>query len=168
MNIPGAEVAMLSEGENDDCCLRGRGVNRMSNFFFLASRRSRCQPTRLAQETRRLGERTRGGLVRQTLSGYNAGGRPAYGYERHAVFSETECDVDGRPKRIGVKLIPDSKTASQVKRIFLLFVQGYGYHKIARILNEAGIPTRDAGTTRNGRINDGTWALGQHNRPRHC
>ncbi len=47
------------------------------------------------------------------------------------------------------KLIPDEEAAQVVKRIFRMFLQGYGKMKIARILNKEGIPGPTAYKHRN-------------------
>lgn len=38
------------------------------------------------------------------------------------------------------RLVPDPEAAAVVRRIFALYLQGYGTARIARVLNEAGVP----------------------------
>lgn len=114
------------------------------------------------QETQRLGERSKRGLKGKTLERFSSGGRPAYGLQRVALFSETLLDPDGRPKRIGVRLEPHPVESLIVLRIFMMFDEGSNKHQIARRLNEEGVPTRDAGRSRRSgnqgpRPNSGTW-----------
>lgn len=70
----------------------------------------------------------------------------------------TELDVDGRPKRIGVKIEPDHDTAPNVVRIFTMYADGESKRGIARTLNAERTPTRGAGGTYKGRQNSGTWS----------
>jgi len=109
------------------------------------------------QETQRLGERSKRGLKGKVLDKFSSGGQPAYGYQRVPLYSDTQLDVDGRPKRIGVRLEPHTTEAPIVRRIFTMYSEGVTKHGIARALNTDRIPTRRAGQARSGRSNSGTW-----------
>lgn len=93
-------------------------------------------------ETKKLGERSKRGLKTKTLDKDSAGGLPAYGFKREARYSETITDVDGRPKRLGVRFVPDPETAPTVVRIFELYRDGVAKIAIARQLNTEKVPTR--------------------------
>jgi DNA invertase Pin-like site-specific DNA recombinase len=109
------------------------------------------------QETQRLGERSKRGLRGKVLAKFSGGGRPAFGMRRVPVFSENETDVDGRPKRIGVRIEPDPQTAHIVERIFREYCEGQSKRAIALKLNSEGVASRDAGGVHAGRKNNGTW-----------
>lgn len=112
------------------------------------------------QETQRLGERSKRGLEGKVHAGFSSGGRPAYGLRREPIFSATETDVDGRPKRTGVKLVPDPLTAPVVQRIFSAYAMGASKGEIARALNSERISSRDIGKRHSGKMNSGTWTRG--------
>ena len=92
-------------------------------------------------ERMRIKTRVRAAMGAQTaIQGRYLGGRPPYGYQL----------ADGGPHpnpakaRLGArlhKLVPDQATAPVVKRIFALFLQGYGYMAIAELLTGEGIPS---------------------------
>lgn len=48
-------------------------------------------------------------------------------------------------KVIERKLVKDEKTAPIVKRVYSLYLEGYGDHSIAKILNSEGVPTLKGG-----------------------
>jgi site-specific DNA recombinase len=111
-----------------------------------------------SQETKRLGERSKRGLKGKVLQKFSSGGRPPFGYARDPVFSTTQVDVDGRPKRDGVRFVPHPTQAPIIKRIFERYCDGESKHAIATLLNREGVPSAAAGGTRNGRPNSGTWS----------
>ena len=120
---------------------------------------------RSQQETQQLGERSKRGLRGLVLGGFSSGGRPAYGLHRDAIFSDTVLDVDGRRKRIGVRLVPSPTESPIVVRIFERYDAGLSKHEIARTLNDEGVPTRDAGSSRHAYDgssfqNSGKWSAG--------
>jgi site-specific DNA recombinase len=124
-------------------------VGQLSMAFGLASSQ---------EETKRLGERSKRGLKGKVLRHYSSGGQPAYGYKRAPEYSATELDVDGRPKRVGVRFVPDPVEAVIIARIFGRYAEGNSKNAIARSLNEDGIPSRGAGRSRAGIPNSGTWS----------
>lgn len=109
-------------------------------------------------ETKRLGERSKRGQTGKVLQRFSAGGHPPYGYQREAIFSDVERDVDGRPKRIGVRFVEDPIEGPIVRRIHNEYDSGISKHQIARGLNEDGIPTKRANGSRLGKANSGTWS----------
>jgi site-specific DNA recombinase len=110
------------------------------------------------QETARLGARSKYGLRGQVEKGFSSGGQAPYGYAREGVFSETFKDIDGHPKRIGVKFIPSEIQRPIVELIFRMYAEGCAKGSIARHLNETGVPTKRAGDLRAGRTNSGAWS----------
>ncbi|MGF1470005.1 MAG: recombinase family protein [Sandaracinaceae bacterium] len=110
------------------------------------------------EETKRLARRSKRGLRGKVLDGYSAGGQPPYGYARQPEFHETAKDIDGKPKRVGVRWVPDARQARAIRSIFERYAAGESKHGVARWLNAQGIPTRRAGQLRSGRRNSGTWA----------
>jgi DNA invertase Pin-like site-specific DNA recombinase len=110
------------------------------------------------QETSRLGARSKYGLRGQVEKGYSSGGQPPFGYSRNPIYSETIKDLDGNPKRIGVKFIPSEIQRPIVQLIFRMYAEGRSKGSIARHLNETGVPTKRAGSLRSGRTNSGAWS----------
>jgi site-specific DNA recombinase len=110
------------------------------------------------QETKRLGERSKRGLKGKILSKFSSGGQPPYGFRREPLMSETEVDLDGRPKRLGVRFEPCPTQAPIVAEIFRLYAEGISKHRIASRLNERGVPSKRAGSFRLGRKNLGAWS----------
>jgi site-specific DNA recombinase len=108
-------------------------------------------------EVKGLGERSKRGLKGKVLDRKSAGGQAPYGYQRVPEFSATLLDVDGRPRRLGVRFDLAPVEAAVVRRIFELYAGGHSKHGIARHLNGDGIPTRRAGGFRAGKRNSGTW-----------
>lgn len=112
-------------------------------------------------ETRRLGERSKRGQRGALDKKYSAGGRPAYGLMRKPIFSATEVDEDGRPKKLGVPWVPHTSQSHIVRRIFQMYDDGWTKGGLAKQLNSEGVSTRDKGKkkTTNGvtRVNPGTW-----------
>ncbi|OPX92131.1 MAG: Recombinase [Pelotomaculum sp. PtaB.Bin013] len=80
-----------------------------------------------------LANETRKGMVENARRGFHNGGSAPYGYRNHRF------DHNGVIKSIWV---PGSEEeVATVKRIYHLYVyEGMGYKKIARLLNEEGIP----------------------------
>src|SRR6266496_35421 len=58
------------------------------------------------QETVRFGKRSKRGLLGKVLARYSGGGAAPYGLARHVERSETELDIDGILKRLGVRFFP--------------------------------------------------------------
>ncbi len=83
-------------------------------------------------------------MRRKAQALHSTGGR-CYGYANEDV---TEPGADGRPRRICVKKVVNPQEADVVRRIFGLYVQGFGIRRIAHTLNEEGIPAPRP--TRNG------------------
>jgi hypothetical protein len=110
------------------------------------------------QETARLGARSKYGQQGKVEKGFSSGGQPPYGYSREAIFSETIKDIDGQPKREGVKFVPSESQRPIVQLIFRLYAEGRSKGSIARHLNETGVPTKRAGALRAGRENSGAWS----------
>ncbi len=112
------------------------------------------------QETKGLGERSKRGLRFKVVRDHgSSGGIPAFGLQRVPVFSDTELDPDGRPRRLKVSLAPHPV----LSLIFELYDAGLSKHAIAAKLNADGVPTRDAGRSRCDRyrrpiLNSGTWS----------
>lgn len=81
-----------------------------------------------------------------------------YGYRRNA-----ELGVKTDPDKAEKALVPDDVldeaghvvggTASTVRRIFALRVDGHGWYAICRILNEAGLPSARGGLWTTGSVN---------------
>lgn len=116
------------------------------------------------QEVRKLSINSKRGLKGKVLDKFSSGGRPAFGHKRQPLFSDTEKDADGRPKRIGVPHVPDPDAAPVVVRMFKMYGTGCSKSEIARALNNERVPSRDAGKSRRVRggvakqKNSGTWS----------
>ncbi len=74
-----------------------------------------------------ISKKVRSNLLQMKKDGKFCGSVPAYGYMRHPDNKH--------------QLIPDPKTAPVVKRIFDLYIRGYGSCAIAEILTKEEIPT---------------------------
>ncbi len=74
-----------------------------------------------------ISKKVRSNLLQMKKDGKFCGSVPSYGYMRHPDNKH--------------QLIPDPKTAPIVKKIFDLYISGYGSSKIAEILTKEEIPT---------------------------
>ncbi|CAG7840339.1 hypothetical protein CLOHAE12215_01763 [Clostridium haemolyticum] len=75
--------------------------------------------------------RTRDGLKQRMIRGSSIASRPLYGYKFHEVHDENVKII---------KLIPrEDETTKVVKKIFELYIQGFGMGRIATYLNDKGI-----------------------------
>ena len=92
-------------------------------------------------ERMRVKTRVRAAMAAQTaIQGRYLGGRPPYGYR----LADAGPHPNPAKARLGArlhKLDPDPATAPVVKRIFALFLQGYGYLAIAELLTGEAIPS---------------------------
>ncbi len=96
------------------------------------------------------------GLKGQVLRGYSTGGR-VFGYRTEPVYDPGGGqDKFGCPKRLGCRILVNEEEAGVVNRIFGLRQSGLGYRAIAVHLNDAGIPSPRADTTKG----DGLWSVG--------
>jgi site-specific DNA recombinase len=152
-------------GLGDVAVLRGHGIRLADRHLGVLDLDSQVGQIQLAlglstseHETKRLGERSKRGLRGKVLRGFSGGGQPPFGYRRVPIESETERDIDGRPKRVGVRWEIDHEHAPVITQIFDRFALGQSKHAIAAWLNEIGVPTRRANQLRAGRRNSGTWS----------
>lgn len=86
-------------------------------------------------ELERIRSRVREGLRQRARDGFATGSVP-FGY-RTVLVDPTVTDRKKSKKRIEI----DDALAPLVRRIFQLYADGYGYGKIARILNADGAPS---------------------------
>jgi site-specific DNA recombinase len=89
-------------------------------------------------ERERARQRTYDAMRRKAAQGYVTGGR-VFGYRNRDVTAGT--DVHGRPLRSHVVREIHAGEADVVRRIFTLCADGYGLKRIARQLNEDGVPS---------------------------
>jgi DNA invertase Pin-like site-specific DNA recombinase len=92
-------------------------------------------------ERMRVKTRVRAAMAAQTaIQGRYLGGRPPYGYR----LADAGPHPNPAKARLGArlhKLEPDPATAPVVKRLFALFLEGYGYLAIAELLTSEAIPS---------------------------
>ena len=107
-------IRFISIVDNADTSVRGnkksRQINGLVNEWYLEDLSDNIKTT----------------LTARRQKGFHIGSFPLYGYKKD-------------PDRKG-HLIIDEQSASIVREVFTLFVQGYGKTSIARILNDRGIP----------------------------
>ena len=95
-------------------------------------------------DSKEIARRTKRGMAAKARNGYWCSGRPPYGYRRKPIYHPEEKDIDGNPLRIGVRLEIEPEEAEIVRKIYEMYVQaGFGFRRIARILNSRGIRKRD-------------------------
>ena len=100
-------------------------------------------------EREKTASRTHEHLLLKARSGANAGGR-CYGYDNMPVGA---VGADGATKRVRTDYRINEREAEVVRRIFELYVQGWGLKRIARQLNRDGVPSPRAG-----RRGTGSWS----------
>ena len=74
------------------------------------------------------------------LAGYNPGGG-SYGYKNVPDEDLTQRGEYGRPKVHGVFQVVDPEEAAIVERILQAFASGMSLGKIAKMLNDEGVPS---------------------------
>lgn len=75
--------------------------------------------------------KSRDGLKQRMLRGSSIASKPPYGYEFETVY-------DGNEKTI--RLVPkDNEEAERVKQIYYLYINGWGFGRIANYLNSMGV-----------------------------
>jgi len=122
----GVEVLSVSEPVDRDSAMGVlvEGIIEIQDQFYSA---------RLAEEVRR-------GQREATLEGFSTGGRAPYGYRRVEVPDPRgRTDRTGRPIR-RMTLAIEHTEAAIVRRLFELYAAGSGYTRIAKRLNEEGVP----------------------------
>jgi DNA invertase Pin-like site-specific DNA recombinase len=95
------------------------------------------------QHSIQLGEKVHRGMRGRVLNGYIATGRP-YGYKSAYIFDEDRKGQAGMPAVKAVDLDIVESEAAVIRRIFQLCADGWGFTKIARILQAEGIPSPNA------------------------
>lgn len=99
------------------------------------------------EESRKLGKRVKDALIREVENGNFIGGKAPYGY-RLVEIAEKDSHKRNRHK---MEIIEEQ--AEVVRKIYDLYIhQGYGYEKIAKELNRAGIPAVSADKWKNGTV----------------
>ena len=99
------------------------------------------------EESRKLGKRVKDALIGQVEKGNFVGGRAPYGY-RLVEISEKDSHKRNRHK---MEIIEHQ--AEVVRKIYGLYIhQGYGYEKIAKELDKAGIQAISTGKWKKGTI----------------
>lgn len=99
------------------------------------------------EECRKLSNRIKDALVKQVEDGKFVGGSAPYGYR---LVETTEKDTH---KRNLHKMEIVQHQAEVVRKIYDLYIHhGYGYEKIAKELNKAGIPAVKADKWKNGTV----------------
>ena len=93
-------------------------------------------------DSRETGRRVRRGVRARVLKGWLSGRSAPFGYVRKAVFSQTETDADGRPRRLGVRLEVDPASGAAVTHAFSRYASGVGMMRISRELNDPAGPFR--------------------------
>ena len=86
--------------------------------------------------SRDIGRKVLRGNKGRVREGFRPGSKPPFGYVRVVCYSETEKDIDGNRKRLGVVLEPDELSAQAVEYMFRRYAEGAGQKTIARELNE--------------------------------
>jgi len=84
-------------------------------------------------------QRTYDAMLRKAKAHHVAGGK-VYGYDNKDVFSPLP-GLDGASKRLHVVRMINEGQAEAVRRIFQLYAGGLGIVRIAKLLNEEGIPS---------------------------
>ncbi len=98
-------------------------------------------------DSREIGRRVKRGLVAQAKRGFWPGGQVPFGYRRKPVLSDTEKDIDGNPKRLGVALEIRPAEAEIVRKAFYLFAdRGMGLRGICNWFNRKGYRNRSGQT----------------------
>jgi hypothetical protein len=92
-------------------------------------------------EREKISSRTHERLRLLAGEGANAGGR-CYGYDNVPVMGTA---ADGTSKRLRVEYGVNDREALVVRRIFKLYVEGWGLKRIARQLNRESVPSPRAG-----------------------
>jgi DNA invertase Pin-like site-specific DNA recombinase len=82
-------------------------------------------------------QRTYDAMAQKAKAGYVTGGR-VFGYDNVPVFLN---GIDGTPYRSHVERKINQTESEVVKRIFVLYVQGHGYTRIAKQLNAEHVAT---------------------------
>lgn len=85
-----------------------------------------------------LGKHTRRGQIQQLERGYAATAR-CYGYDHVPDVDPRHADSFDARRREGVDAVINVVQAEIVRRIFGLYIDGWGYNAIARHLNELGV-----------------------------
>ena len=93
-------------------------------------------------DSRETARRTRRGIAARTREGWLSGRPTPFGYARDPVFSESETDCDGQPKRLGSRLKPDPIKADIVRYVFDRYSVAVGLRRIASTLNTPGSTSR--------------------------
>jgi site-specific DNA recombinase len=97
-----------------------------------------------------LGDKVRRGQEGQVLRGLVPGGR-CFGYDNVPIEDPTRKGQYGRPYVVGVERKVNPEQAEVVRKIFTLYANGLSLLKVARYLNDAGVPTfRPTTTLRSG------------------
>src|SRR6266404_605254 len=84
-------------------------------------------------------QRTYDAMLRKAKAHHVAGGK-VYGYDNKDVFSPLP-GLDGASKRLHVVRVINEGQAKVVRRIFQLYAAGLGIVRIAKLLNEEGVPS---------------------------
>jgi site-specific DNA recombinase len=92
-----------------------------------------------AQFSKSLGDKVRRGKKGRFLNGYHPGGR-SYGYDNLPVEDPSRRVEHGRNAVIGVNQVIIEREAEIVRRIFKSYVAGMSTPRIAKQLNEEGVP----------------------------
>ena len=99
------------------------------------------------EESRKLSKRVKDALIDQVEKGRFVGGKAPYGYQ---LVETSEKDSH---KRNLHKMEIVEHQAEVVRKIYDLYIhKGYGYEKIAKELNKAGIPAITADKWKNGTV----------------
>jgi DNA invertase Pin-like site-specific DNA recombinase len=91
-----------------------------------------------ARYVRDLAHKTHRGMAGQALKGRATGGK-VFGYTTEAIPG-SGTDAHGKPLVDGYDIVIEPSQARIVEKIFNLFVDGSGLHKIARALNDEHLP----------------------------
>ena len=83
----------------------------------------------------------------RVLNRLHPGGR-CYGYLNVPIEDPTRTAKYGRPAVSGVRLEIHSEQAAVVRRIFQMYAEGQGLARIAKVLNEEGVPAPQPPRTR--------------------
>ena len=87
---------------------------------------------------RDLAHKTHRGMVGQALKGRATGGK-VFGYHTVEIHGDG-VDAHGKPLIAGYEIAIDETQATIVRRVFSMFTDGFGLHKIAHILNDEHVP----------------------------
>ena len=94
-----------------------------------------------------LADKVHRGQEGRVLNRLNPGGR-CYGYLNVPIEDPTRTAKYGRPAVSGVRLEIHEKQAAVVRRIFQMYVDGHGLARIAKLLNDEGVPAPQPPRTR--------------------